>query len=245
MTGGRRLLPIAVLLAAGCARPTSGFLNRTYTGPDGVSSKYVVFVPHDYSPDRPPPVILFLHGGGEAGTDGRRQTEVGLGPAVRAREATFPFVVVFPQAQDRVPATFATWLPGQPDGERALAVLAAVRQEFHTDPKRVYLTGISVGGFGTWQLAAADPGRWTAIVPVCGHAPLTRAAAVKDIPCWYFIGADDDVTPAQSARDMIAAIKDAGGRPRYTEYPGVGHNCWDRAYGTDELYDWLLRQTLP
>src|SRR3954454_8772662 len=102
---GRRLLAVVVLLAAaGCSRPTHGFLSRTYTGPDGVASKYAVFVPHDHAPDRPAPVLLFLHGGGEAGTDGERQTHVGLGPAVRAREQSFPFVAVFPQAQDRVPA---------------------------------------------------------------------------------------------------------------------------------------------
>jgi predicted peptidase len=234
---------VLAALTAGCARPTSGFLDRVYKGPDGVASKYVVFVPHDYSANRPPPVILFLHGGGEAGTDGRKQTTVGLGPAVRAREQTFPFVVVFPQAQDCVPATFATWLPGQPDAERALAILAAVEQEFHTDPTRVFLTGISVGGFGTWQMAAADPHRWAAIVPVCGHVPRTKVATLKDVPCWYFVGADDDVTPVQSARDMVAALKEAGGRPRFTEFAGVGHNCWDRAYDTDELYDWLPRQS--
>src|SRR4051812_24373719 len=114
MSHARNCVLVLAGLTAGCARPTTGFLDPVYTGPDGVASKYVVFVPHDRTPDRPP-VILFLHGGGEAGTDGHRQTTVGLGPAVRAREQSFPFVVVFPQARDRVPATFSTWLTGQPD----------------------------------------------------------------------------------------------------------------------------------
>jgi predicted peptidase len=244
MNRPRASLLILALLTTGCARPTTGFLDRVYKSPDGVNSKYVVFVPHGYTPDRAAPVILFLHGGGEAGTDGQRQTTVGLGPAIRAREQTFPFIVVFPQAQDPVPATFGSWLPGQPDGERALGILAAVQTEFRTDPKRVYLSGISVGGLGVWQLAAADPGRWAAIVPICGQGPRTKAAALPDVPCWCFQGTDDDVVPVQASRDMIAAIKDAGGNPKYTEFPGVGHNSWDKAYGSDLLYDWLLDQRL-
>jgi predicted peptidase len=235
---------LAVLLAcvAGCARPATGFQDRVFRGPDGRASRYALFVPHAYTPERPVPVILFLHGGGEAGTDGRKPTQVGLGPAIRVREATFPFLVVFPQARDPVPSTHGSWLPGQPDGERALAILDEVRQRYQTDPQRVYLTGISVGGSGTWQMAASHPDRWAAIVPVCGIGPRARAGALKDVPCWCFHGADDGVVPVEFSRGMVAALTEAGGSPRYTEYPGVGHDSWDRAYNTDELYDWLLQQ---
>jgi predicted peptidase len=239
----RGFVVVIAMAIAGCARPTTGFLDRVFIGADGKSSRYAVFVPHDYSPAKPAPVILFLHGGGEAGTDGHKQTSVGLGPAVRAREASFPFIVVFPQAQDRVPATFGTWLPGQPDGDRALAILAAVQKEFRTDSKRVYLTGISIGGFGTWRLAAAQPDLWAAIVPVCGQAPTAKADELLSVPCWCFHGADDDTLHVQISRDMVAAFKEKGGRPKYTEFPGVGHNCWDKAYGKDDLYEWLLQQS--
>jgi predicted peptidase len=188
------------------------------------------------------PVILFLHGAGEAGTDGQKPTQVGIGPAVRTREATFPFLVVFPQASERVPASFGSWLPGQPDAERALAILDEVQRDYRADPRRVYLTGISVGGNGVWHLAAAHPERWAAIVPVCGLGPVTKAAAVKDIPCWCFHGAEDGNVSVEQSRKMVAALRQAGGSPRYTEYPDVGHNSWERAYDSDELYDWLLKQ---
>jgi predicted peptidase len=153
-------LPVIVCLAAaGCSAPTTGFLSRTFKGSDGQTAKYSLFVPHDYAAGSPVPVILFLHGAGEAGDDGVKPTHVGLGPAVRAREATFPFLVVFPQVSDRVPATFGSWLPGQPDGNRALAILEAVQREYRTDAQRVYLIGISVGANGVWHLAAAHPDR--------------------------------------------------------------------------------------
>jgi predicted peptidase len=248
MTGARQVLVPALAVmtvgAAGCARPAPGFQARVFMGPDGQKVKYALFVPHDYTPERPVPVILFLHGGGEAGTDGQKQTAVGLGPAVRAREPSFPFLVIFPQACDREPGTFGSWLPGQPDGERALAILDAVQEEFATDRRRVYLTGISIGGFGTWQMAAAHPDRWAAIVPVCGLSPPAKAGAIKDIPCWCFHGAEDGNVAVDCSRTMIDALRTAGGSPRYTEYAGVGHNSWDRAYATDELYDWLIQQKL-
>jgi predicted peptidase len=133
-------------------------------------------------------------------------------------------------------------MPGQPDAERALAILDEAQREFRTDPQRVYLTGNSVGGAGVWQLAAAHPDRWAAIVPVCGLGPVTKADAVKNISCWCFHGADDGNVSVEHSRNMIDALKRAGGRPRYTEFPGVGHNSWENAYGSDELYEWLLRQ---
>src|SRR5262245_32047530 len=135
MTGARPL-PAALtglwLVAAGCARPTTGFQTRVFRGADGQKSRYSLFVPHGYRPESPTPVILFLHGAGEAGTDGQRPTQVGIGPAIRAREAAFPFLVVFPQASNREPATFGSWLPGQPDADRALAILDEVQREFRT-----------------------------------------------------------------------------------------------------------------
>src|SRR5207245_2813667 len=116
---------------------------------------------------------------------------------------TFPFLVIFPQARYRVPATHGSWLPGQPDGDRAMAILDSLRKEYRTDPGRVYLTGISVGATGVWSLAAAHPHRWAAIVPVCGVGPLTKVSAVKDVPCWCFHGADDGNVSVENSRKMI------------------------------------------
>ncbi len=233
----------------------SGFLNRVHRGADGKDAKYVLFVPHDYKGDRPYPLILFLHGAGEWGTDGQKQVTVGLGPAVRKREKTFPFLVVFPQSQkktwpidvndrDQLRDILATWSEQDAEGKRALAMLAEVEKEFRVDPERVYLTGLSMGGFGTWSLAASHPDRWAAIVPICGGGDPRAADKIKQLPCWCFHGDADTAVPVDRSRQMIKALWDAGAHPNYTEYPGVGHNSWDKAYDTKDLFEWLLKHRL-
>ena len=123
-----------------------------------------------------------------------------------------------------------------------MAIVAEVEKEYKVDPKRVYLTGLSMGGFGTWSLAIKDPTRWAAIVPICGGGDAKQAAKIKDLPCWCFHGDADPAVAVGMSRTMIQALKDAGGQPKYTEYPGVGHNSWDKAYATPDLYKWLLSQ---
>jgi predicted peptidase len=210
-------------------------MSKVYEGRDGVESKYVVFVPHGYTPEKSYPVVLFLHGSGSTGDDGKKQVS-GIAAAIRRDEKAFPAVVVFPQSQKR------TWRATSEDGRRAMAILAEVEKTYKTDPKRVYLTGLSMGGFGTWSLAAAHPDRWAAIVPICGGGNVADAAKIKDIPCWCFHGDADPTVKVDLSRAMFKALKDAGGTPKYTEYPGVGHNSWTRAYATKELYDWLWEQ---
>jgi predicted peptidase len=217
-------------------RAEHGFLHRVYKDADGTESKYVVFVPYDYKGDKEYPVIVFLHGAGETLGGKKKPEEVGIGPAIKKRSKTFPFIVVIPQSHKR------TWQAGSADAKRALAILDLVQKTYRTDPKRVYLTGLSMGGFGTWSLAAAHPERWAAIVPICGGGNPKQAEKIKDIPCWCFHGDADKAVQVERSRAMIKALKAAGGNPRYDEYAGVGHNSWDRAYGTDELYSWLLEQ---
>jgi predicted peptidase len=183
-------------------------------------------------------VILFLHGSGETGTDGQKQVKVGLGPAVKKQEKTFPFIAVFPQSQKR------SWRADSEDGQRALRILDEVMKQYKTDPKRVSLTGLSMGGSGTWSMALKYPERWAAIVPICGWGEPNQADKIKDIPCWCFHGDADKAVLVDRSRDMIKALHAAGAKPTYTEYPGVGHNSWDKAYGTPELCDWLLKQQL-
>lgn len=233
---------VFVILSAFCslaAETTTGFVSKTFTNPDGSTSPYVVFVPRNYDSSKPTPVILFLHGAGETKGGKKQPVEVGIGPAIRKREKTFPFIVVIPQSENR------TWRAGSDDAKRALAILDLTMKEYNGDPKRVYLTGLSMGGFGTWSLAAAEPNRWAAIVPICGAGDPSTAETIKHIPCWAFHGDKDTAVKVEGSRTMIEALKKAGGQPKYTEYPGVGHNSWDNAYGTDELYDWLLQQQRP
>jgi poly(3-hydroxybutyrate) depolymerase len=235
------LAVFVVLAPAARADDERGFIDRVFRDFSG-EHHYVVFIPHDYTPDRRWPVILFLHGAGERGTDGRAQVEVGLGRAVRARERSFPFIAVFPQCEDRDAPARRAWLPDTPDGRRALAILAEVEKVYRTDRDRVYLTGLSMGGFGVWATAAADADRWAAIVPICGGGEPAWAKKLARIPVWAFHGAEDRVVPPDESRRMIQALRDAGASPKYSELAGVGHNTWDAAYGTDELYQWLLAQ---
>lgn len=216
---------------------TRGFLNRVFKDAEGHEFKYAVFVPHDYSADKTWPCIVFLHGAGERGDDGLKQSQVGLGPAIRRREKTFPFIAVFPQCSNG-----GRWLADSPDGTRAFAVLGEVEKSFRIDPDRVYLTGLSLGGMGTWSLGMKEPKRWAALVPVCGRGDPSQVDKVKDLPIWCFHGDADRAVSVDGSRTMVKALEDLGKKPRYTEYPGVGHNSWDAAYGTDELYTWLLEQ---
>jgi predicted peptidase len=105
------------------------------------------------------------------------------------------------------------------------------------------LTGLSMGGSGTWSLAAAHPGRWAAIAPICGSGDLKKVEKLKDLPCWAFCGDKDAEKLVQNMRAMVNALKDAGDEVRYSEYRGVGHNSWDRAYGTAELYSWFMKHS--
>ena len=228
-------------LALGDTPVERGFVDRIYRDSTG-QHKYVVFVPHVYTPEKEWPIILFLHGAGERGADGKRQVEVGLGKAIRSREQSFPFVVVFPQCEDREGRPVRGWLADSPDGKRALAILAEVEKTYRTDKSRVYLTGLSMGGFGTWSHAAADPARWAAVVPICGGGDPAWAPMIARLPVWCFHGDADKGVPVTQSQKMIAALKEAGADPKYTEFPGVGHNSWDPAYATDELYAWLLAQ---
>ncbi len=236
----RRLTVVLIMCFAAVAaaddKPGTGFVEKTYKNADGSASPYVVYVPQDYDGKKEFPVILFLHGSGETKGGSKMPAEVGIGPAIKKRAKTFPFIAVIPQSEKR------TWRADSTDGKRAMAILDDVMKEYKTDANRVYLTGLSMGGFGTWSLAAAHPDRWAAIAPVCGGGNTADAAKIKNLPCWCFHGDADTAVKVDLSRQMIEALQKAGAKPKYTEYPKVGHNSWDAAYGTDELYTWLLEQ---
>lgn len=216
-----------------------GFQSRTYIDPTGMVHAFIVFVPTKYQPDSKPPVMLFLHGAGERGINNLDQMMVGIGPAIWKRKATFPFVVVLPQC-----APNSSWLVEGSDAQWALAMLRQTEQEFGTDPDRVYLTGLSMGGSGTWSIAAKDASAWAAIVPMCSRPDAATAQKFADahLPIWNFCGDLDNPETVKANRDMHEALTALGTGAKYTEYPGVKHNCWDNAYGTDELFTWLLEQ---
>lgn len=245
MSGYSLILTALVLLCVTSTRARAGdaergFLNKVFKA-DSSNAKYVLFVPHDYKGDKEYPLILFLHGAGERGDDGEAPVKQGIGNAIKfkGKEGKFPFLVIFPQA-----ATKSNWLADGDDAKRALAILAETQKTYKVDSKRIYLTGLSMGGYGTWSLAAALPDKWAAIAPICGGGNPADASKIKHIPCWCFHGDQDGAVKVQKSRDMIKALQDAGASPRYSEYPFVGHNSWDPAYVTEELYSWLLANKL-
>ena len=217
----------------------TGFLDRTVTFGD-TAYLYQVYVPPDYTPDRRWPVILFLHGAGERGDDGLIQTEVGIGNAIRRYPGRFPCLVVLPQCRPEQGWAGAMEV-------QALQALEETVYDFNGDRKRIYLTGLSLGGCGTWAIALRHPGRFAAIVPVCGwiaapHAERLTAAAEQlgDTPTWVFHGDADEVVTVEESRRMVAAMVAGAGNVRYTEYPEIGHNSWDNAYAEPDLIPWLL-----
>ena len=212
----------------------TGFLPKTYIHKENVA-KYIVFVPPEYKGEKDYPVILFLHGSGESGSDGEKQAVVGLGKAIKEKKEKFPFITIFPQSQKR------TWQADSDDGQAAMGILEAVTKHYQLDGKRVYLTGLSMGGSGTWSFAAAHPNRFAAIAPICGRGDPASADKIKHIPCWFFCGDKDNPKLVENNRTMLKVLKAAGSSARYEEYPGVPHNSWDRAYGTAELYTWFLK----
>ena len=215
---------------------------------NGHDYPYAVYVPDDLA--KPAPVILFLHGAGERGSDGVKPTLVGIGPVL----ARVPAIVVMPQ----VPLD-QRWL-GDP-ADAAMKALDASIAEFGGDQHRIYLTGLSMGGYGTWHLALAHPERFAAIVPICSgllphettlsvrQSPLTMgtndpyalvAESLASMPIWIFHGAADPTVPVSESRHLYEALKAKNADVHYTEYPGVGHNSWDRAYADDEMWRWLF-----
>ncbi|HLQ43435.1 MAG TPA: alpha/beta hydrolase-fold protein, partial [Planctomycetaceae bacterium] len=228
--------------ASGADDGKRGFVEKVFKD-DAGEHRYAVFVPVAYSPSKIWPVMLFLHGAGERGSDGRAHLNVGLGPLVKARETNFPAIVVFPQCENTHGRALEGWLAGSADANRALRILEQVEKDYRIDPKRRILTGWSMGGFGAWSLAAADPARWSCLVPIAGGGQAAWAEKLKDVPIWAWHGDDDHAIVANRSREMIDALKAAGGTPRYTEIPSGDHDSWKIAYADDRLIAWMLDPT--
>lgn len=247
---------LVLLGAAGLTaqRTETGFLDRTITL-GSKTYRYQVYVPADYASKSSWPAILFLHGAGERGSDGLIQTNVGLAPAIRQNATRYPAIVVMPQ----VP-TDSQWV-GAP-ADMAVAALQQTMREFHVDPSRVYLTGLSMGGHGTWYVAYRHPELFAAIAPICGWVRDFRqfagsvpvvpgdsasvlpslAQRLGKLPIWIFHGEVDGAVPVNGSREPAAALKAASADVRYTEFLGMNHNVWDAVYGSDEFTRWLFAQ---
>jgi predicted peptidase len=209
---------------------------QTHKNDAGDTMPYRLFVPKDYDAKKKYPVILFLHGYGENGTDNNRQL-IHADPlrfATDDVQAKNPCLLVAPQN----PKGF--W-PGK-SSQLAMEILDSLAKKYSIDANRRYVTGLSSGGMGTYYCLIERPEYFAAAVPICGRADVSKAASIAKIPVWGFCGGKDRGF-ATKMRAMNEAVKKAGGKWKYTEYPGVGHNSWGRAYATEDLPKWLFSQS--
>jgi predicted esterase len=186
---------------------------------------------YDSDPAKKWPLILFLHGSGERGYDVKSVTNTGLPHNVEYQPA-FPFILIAPQCS---PGEW--WSPAELND-----LLDRVESKYRVDLTRVYLTGLSMGGYASWSLAMDSPARFAAVAPICGGGDPTDVARIKDIPIWVFHGGKDPVVPIQRSQEMVDALKKAGANVQFTIFPDAGHDSWTQAYAMPQLYDWLLQQ---
>lgn len=199
---------------------------------------YLRFLPVGYRERHDPwPLMLFLHGAGERGTD-LELVKVNGPPKIVEHQNDFPFVVISPQCCVGDDWRYA-WQP-----EPLIQLIDHALGECRVDPARVYATGISMGGYGAWRLAAAHPDRFAAIAPICGGGDPRRAARLAPVPIWAFHGAKDDIVPLSESEEMVRAVLAAGGDAKLTVYPNAGHDSWTETYENEDLYDWLLSHML-
>ena len=235
-------LTILLLPATGFAQqvtPAAGQqVEMKFQFSDEVEIPHLLYLPNDYraSAEKTFPLIFFLHGRGESKGPLSLVTKWGP-PKFAARGDNLPYVILSPQC----PAD--DWWSSETQQERLISLLDDVLAKYKIDKSRIYLTGLSMGGYGSWQLAANHPHRFAAVVPVCGSGDPADAEKLKDIPIWVFHGDQDRAVPFEKSVEMVEAIKQAGGKSiRFTSLEFFGHNSWTAAYGAPELYKWLDQQ---
>ncbi len=203
---------------------------------DNLNDKFWLYLPKRYSDSEERlPLIIYLHGSSRRGRDIEQVKANGL-PAVLDARDDFEFVVASPQALSNYPWQ-ESWRP-----DDLILLLDHLLATCRIDPDRVYLTGLSMGGYGTWAGIAAHPGRFAAAAPICGGGDPEWGAAIGDLPIRAFHGDDDDIVPVERSVEMVEAVNAAGGEAQLTRYPGVGHDSHTRTYADPELYRWFLEQ---
>lgn len=250
------LASAAIAAAAGALDDLkAAFEAREFAGSDGGTLLYRLLRPKGYDPNKAYPLVLVLHGAGGRGNDNwgqiRDQPAPFLALAGDAIQDKYPCLVVAPQCPPGKQWVNTPWgkgsysqdkVPLSAELKRVLELLAQLRTEFQVDARRVYVTGISMGGYGAWDILAREPGLFAAAVPVCGAGDPSRAERIARTAVWAFHGDKDGVVPVSGSREMIAALKKTGASPKYTEFPGVGHASWTPAYATEGLWDWFFAE---
>lgn len=219
----------------------------------GLTIPYRLFEPKIHSPSATFSLVLYLHGAGERGNDGSDIVLKNGALEVAKREMRYPCYIVVPQCPKEM-----KWSPYQKElgtyrlsdtasviQELIIALLDSIQTKYAVDTSRVYVAGISMGGFGTWELVMRHPSRFAAAVPICGGGDVTKVHRLKHLPIWVFHGSDDQVIKVQWSRALVDSLKALGAPVRYTELPNVGHDAWTPAFSNDALYEWLFSQKKP
>ena len=197
------------------------------------STRYLLYLPRDYDAgNKQWPLLFFLHGRGERGADINLVKTHGP-PKLIEKGKSFPFLVVSPQC----PLTHHEWDWRIMDG-----LLTEIEKKYRIDPARIYLTGLSMGGYGSWTWAMHQPERFAALAPICGRGDPDEVCALKNIQVWIFHGVRDKVVPIQKTEDLVRALRECGGNVKFTIYPDAQHDSWTETYNNPELYRWLLEQ---
>lgn len=225
---------------------------ETFQGPGGVLPFRLLRPKNEEKAGQKYPLVVFLHGAGERGTDNETPLVHGVVEFVKNQDR-HPCFLIAPQCPSGKRWVEVDWsspshlMPTEPSApmQSLIALIEHLEKTLPIDSRRIYLTGLSMGGYGVWDLMARQPGRYAAAVPVCGGADETKAAELARTPVWAFHGAKDGVVVPQRSRNAIEAVKKAGGIAKYEEYPDVGHDSWNRAYANRDMHDWLFERKLP
>ena len=209
---------------------------REFALEQSVRLTYLLFLPQGYasSPSKKWPLILFLHGVGERGDDIELVKLHGI-PKIIEQHPDFPFIAISPQCPDET-----LWW----DYHRMLkAILDQNIEQYEVDTNRIYLTGLSMGGYGVWSLGMTYPDQFAALAPICGGGMAGMVPFIQNVPVWAFHGEQDPVVRLEEGQRMVDALRACGGDVRFTVYPGVGHDSWTQTYDNPELYKWFLQHT--
>lgn len=218
----------------------------------GETLKYRLHLPANIPAGKKVPVILFFHGAGERGDDNIAQLKHGVTDLIRFSLTNGTAIIIAPQCPKDQLWVNTNWsapkhiMPAMPSEPMKLALLLLQDKlaSLPADPARVYVTGVSMGGYGTWDVIQRKPGLFAAALPICGGGDSTLASAIKNIPTWTFHGDKDGAVPVTRSRDMVNALKACNGKIQYREYPGAGHDVWTRTYSDPAVLAWFFAQRL-
>lgn len=221
---------------------------ETFTASSGLELPYRIFIPASYNSANTYPLVVYLHGSGERGTDNTAQVKRNSIMQTLLKQENiqrYPCIIIAPQCPEDM--SWGYTQEGLDDSQTLDAVMELIeklRTHHSINKNKIYITGVSMGGYGTWSLISSNPNYFAAAIPVCGWGDTSKAGELVNLPIWAFHGAKDNVVLPESSRTMVKAIEKAGSSQiKYTEYPGIKHNSWEEAYREEDLFSWLFAQS--